>query len=276
MSLPEGTFADIDGLRIHYHDVAPETDSGGPPVLFLHGSGPGASGWSNFNANAEHLAERGLRSLMVDLPGYGLSDKPEDAEYTFDFLGGAVMGLLDQLGVETFAIVGNSMGGALAIHLALEHPERVSRLLLMAPGGLEARHTYMQMRGIRTMLRAVFDPRGLTLDGMQRIFKLQVYDPKNFDPAVIEARFEVAMEQPLQVFKTLRVPNLVSRLGELKCPVFGLWGLNDQFCPVSGADTLARHCEDARVMTLSRCGHWVMVEKAELFNRMSADFLLNG
>ncbi len=271
-AVPEGAFITTPaGVRVHYH-----TWGEGPAVLFLHGSGPGASGWSNFADNARYLAERGLRAIVPDLPGYGLSDKPEHTAYEFPFLAESVMALMDALAIELFAVVGNSMGGALSIYLALEHPGRVERLLLMAPGGLESRHTYMQMRGIRTMLAAVFDPGGLSLDAMHRIFKLQVFDPKNFDPSVIERRYAVAKTQPLQVFKTLRVPNLVSRLGDLKCPVFGLWGLNDNFCPVSGADTLARGCPDARVMTLSSCGHWVMVEKAALFNRLSADFLLNG
>lgn len=267
--LPAGSRVELDGLGVHYHTLG----DGERAVLFLHGSGPGASGWSNFHPNAEALAGADFRCVLPDLPGYGLSDKPDQAIYDFDLLGGAVVGLMDRLEQQRFAVVGNSMGGALAIHLALRHPERVSRLLLMAPGGLEARHTYMQMRGIRTMLRAVFDPGGLSLEGMHRIFKLQVFDPKSYDPALIEARYQVAKTQPLQVFKTLAVPNLASRLGELRCPVLGLWGLNDQFCPVSGAATLARSCPDARVMTLSRCGHWVMVERRAVFDQLAASFL---
>ena len=72
---------------------------------------------------------------------------------------------------------------------------------------------------------------------------------------------------------TLQVPHLAPRLGELTCPVLGWWGIDDQFCPPSGATTLARECKDARVVTLSRCGHWVMVEHTDLFNRWTLEFL---
>jgi 4,5:9,10-diseco-3-hydroxy-5,9,17-trioxoandrosta-1(10),2-diene-4-oate hydrolase len=72
------------------------------------------------------------------------------------------------------------------------------------------------------------------------------------------------------------VPHLTPRLEELQCPVLGFWGVNDKFCPVSGALALATKVPKARVITLSRCGHWVMVEYPDLFNRMTLDFLARG
>ena len=148
------------------------------------------------------------------------------------------------------------MGGALAMLFALRHPERVSRLVLMAPGGLEEREVYMQMRGIRRMMRALYGPEGLTLEGMHKVFELQVFDPSQVPEGVIERRFAMAQQQPRVVFETLRVPNLTDRLPELDCPVLGFWGTDDQFCPVSGAQTLATGCKEACVVMLRtrRCG----------------------
>lgn len=268
MSVPEGKFQDIgDGLRLHYHDVGD-----GPVLLWLHGSGPGASGWSNFKKNFPFFAEAGFRNLVVDNLGFGYSSKP-DTDYTLDFVTGGIRRFLDRLGVERCAVVGNSHGGAVAIQLALDEPARVSRLVLMAPGGLEEREAYMKMAGIRTMMKVFFGEGGITRDTMRTVFGLQLFDPSQLDDATLDERVAIAKDQPKRVMASLQVPHLAPRLAELTCPVQGFWGMNDQFCPSTGAVTLATQCKDARVTLLSRCGHWVMVEHTALFNRQTHDFL---
>ena len=268
-AVPEGRFADVgDGLRVHYHEQGE-----GPAVLFLHGSGPGASGYSNFRRNYPYLAERGFRAIVPDTLGFGHSSKPDDRDYTLDFLAGAVAKLTRVLGVERCAIVGNSHGGALAIKLALDRPELVDRLILMAPGGLEVREAYMKMEGIRTMMKVFLGPEGITREGMRRVFGLQLFDPRALTEEILDERMEIAVTQPKRVLTSMVVPHLSPRLGELACPVFAFWGMNDKFCPVSGATTIAERCKKARVLLLSECGHWVMVEHVDLFNRLSVDFL---
>ncbi len=272
-ALPEGSFAQVGEHRIHYHAVGP---ADGPPVVFIHGSGPGASGYSNFAANAAFLADRGYRAIMPDSIGYGHSDKPADAQYTLDFFVDHLLGMLDALGITSCALVGNSMGGAMAIRAALRAPERVSRLILMAPGGLEEREVYMNMRGIRRMLRCIYGPEGITRAGMAKVFELQLYNPADISDAVIDARLQIALTQPIGVFKTMRIPDQSGELSKITCPVLGFWGMDDQFCPPSGAPKVAGLCPDARVTLLSRCGHWVMVEHPAVFNKAVADFLDEG
>lgn len=268
---PEGIYAEVgDGLRMHANVVGQ-----GPPVLFLHGSGPGASGWSNFAANAQALAEAGYQAILADSLGYGRSSKPEDVDYTLEFMSEAAVRLMDHLGHEQFTVVGNSQGGAQAIRIALHHPQRVSRLVLMAPGGLEPRETYMAMRGIRSMLRCVFGPEGITEDGMRRVFQKQLFDPGQLSEAVVQQRTEAALNQPRRVFETMRVDNQADRLGELRCPVLGMWGADDLFCPPSGVTTLVEQIPDCRVVVFARCGHWVMVEYPDRFNRLVIDFLMH-
>ena len=264
-----GSSTDIGGgLHIHHHEAGE-----GPVVVFLHGSGPGASGYSNFKGNYRELAAAGFRCLVPDALGYGASSKPPEAKYTLDYLCDATLAWLEALGVQRFSLVGNSMGGALAIKLALDHPDRVERLVLMAPGGLEPRETYMAMRGIRRMLKCIFGPDGITREGIRKVFELQLHDPGLLDDATLEERYATAVTQPRAVFETSRVPNQAARVGELQCPVFVLWGMNDQFCPPSGAWTFATGATNCRVLTLSECGHWVMVEQRELFNKLCAEFL---
>lgn len=275
MTEPDGIFVDTGlGWRLHCHDLG--TDLPGRPLVFLHGSGPGASGWSNFAANADVLVAAGHRCILVDSLGYGQSDKPTDVAYTLETMSGALVGLLDALGLDEVVLVGNSQGGAIAIRTALDHPERVGSLVLMAPGGLEARETYMQMRGIRSMLRCIYGPEGITAAGMRKVFEKQLYDSSLVTDALVESRTAVALTQPREVFATMKVDNQAERLSELRCPVLGLWGADDLFCPVSGAVTLAARVPDCRVTVFSRCGHWVMVEQAALFNRLVLDFLARG
>lgn len=268
-AVPEGKYADIgEGLKVHYHEAGT-----GKPVLFLHGSGPGASGWSNFRRNFPYLAERGYRVLVPDTLGYGYSSKPEDRDYDLGFLTGATRRFLDAVGVERCAVIGNSHGGAMSLQLALDAPERVEKLVLMAPGGLEVREAYLQMEGIRTMMEVFFAPGGVTREGMRKVFGLQLYDPAQITDEIIEERYEISLLQPKRVLRSMQVPHLAPSLGRIQCPVFGLWGTDDRFCPLSGAVTLAQGCARSRVLLIGRCGHWVMVEYADLFNHLCADFL---
>lgn len=267
-SIPEGRYADVgDGLRVHYHDAG-----SGLPVVFVHGSGPGASGYSNFQGNYPFFVEAGFRAIVPDSLGFGRSSKP-DVDYDLPFVLGGLKALLRSLGVERCAVVGNSHGGAMAIQLALDEPSLVSKLILMAPGGLEARERYMEQRGIRSMYKAITAPEGLTRDSLRKVLGLQVFDPQWITDDLVSQRWEIAQQQPKRLFTTLRVPELAGQLEALSCPVLGLWGNQDQFCPVSGAEILSTRCSDSRVLRISRCGHWVMVERAALFNRLSTEFL---
>jgi len=266
--IPTGNYAEIGaGLRIHYHDAG-----SGFPVVFLHGSGPGASGFSNFQGNFPYFAAHGLRALVPDSLGFGYSSKP-DVDYELDFILDGLKSWLRGLGIERCAVIGNSHGGALAIKLALDLPDLVTKLILMAPGGLEPRERYMEMKGIRSMMKAVQQPEGITRESMRKVFGHQLFDPTRLSDALIEERFEIARSQPQRVLTSLRVPPLASRLPELACPVLAFWGNEDQFCPVSGAAILSEHCKRSRVMRISQCGHWVMVEYPGLFNEMCVNFI---
>jgi 4,5:9,10-diseco-3-hydroxy-5,9,17-trioxoandrosta-1(10),2-diene-4-oate hydrolase len=143
----------------------------------------------------------------------------------------------------------------------------------MAPGGLEVRERYMEMRGIRSMMKAVLAPEGINEESLRKVLGLQLFDPAQITDALVQERLQIARLQPKNVFTSLKVPHLSPRLAELSCPVLGFWGNEDQFCPVSGASTLSEQCKRSRVLRISQCGHWVMVEHAPLFNRMCVDFV---
>lgn len=269
--IPEGRYAETaDGLRIHYHEAG-----SGQPVIFLHGAGGGASGYSNFKGNYPEFAAAGLRVIVPDLPGYGLSSKPDLEYYDLDFFIAGIKGLVDALGLSKLVLLGNSLGGAVALGYALAYPDEVDRLILMAPGGVEDLDTYLAMPGIANMFEIYRS--GLTgAEAMRAVMIKQLYDPSLLTDEIINERAPIAALQTQAARSILKVPNMTARLGELRAPVLGFWGVNDLFNPVSGASRLSEHCPHARVMLVNRCGHWVQVEHREMFNRLCIDFLLHG
>ena len=122
-----GRFAQAGAVRIHYGEAGT-----GPPVICLHGTGPGADAWTNFRLNAGALADH-HRTLLVDLPRFGRSEKVVVKGPRLDYLSGAIRALLDALGIQRAHFVGNSMGGQVALKLAIDTPERVGRMVLVAP-----------------------------------------------------------------------------------------------------------------------------------------------
>ena len=271
-AVPEGKYVDVGGgITMHCHDTG--SDERGV-VLFVHGSGPGASGWSNFKGNYPFLAEHGFRTIVPDTMGYGYSTKPEEGTFSLSDVAAQYKGLLDALGVERTTVVGNSQGGAIAIAMALDYPDLVARLVLMAPGGLESRETYMAMEGIKAMIRVLYKE-GISKETMRKVFTLQLHDESKITDEIIEERYQVAMTQHKDNIARIHVANQEERLSEIRCPVLCFWGANDKFCPPSGATKISERCASSRTMLISRCGHWVMVEYEKLFNELTLKFLEN-
>lgn len=271
LPLPLGHFATLpDGLRLHYLD-----EGQGPVVLWLHGSGPGASGYSNFKGNYPLFAAAGYRNIVLDLPGFGRSDKPADAQYNLDFFVANLNAFLGKIGVTKCTLLGNSLGGAISIGQALAHPDTVERLILMAPGGVEERETYFRMEGIVRMVET-FAKGPMGPAEMRHVMSLQVFDPSLLDDTIINERAAIAPSQPANLFSTMMVPNMTTRLHEIKAPIFGFWGTDDKFNPHTGALKVIENAPNARMILLNQCGHWVQVEHRDLFNRSCIDFLTKG
>ncbi|MGB8223032.1 MAG: alpha/beta hydrolase [Polyangiales bacterium] len=269
-AVPEGKYAAVGGgITMHYHEAG-SGDRG--VVVFVHGSGPGASGWSNFKGNYPALAEHGYRTIVPDTMGYGYSSKPEEGVFSLDDVAAQYKALLDELRVDRATVVGNSQGGAIAITMALNYPRLVDKLILMAPGGLERREIYMEMEGIKAMLRVLYKE-GISKETMRKVFTLQLHDESKITEQVIEERYQVAMTQHKDNIARILVTNQEDRLSEIQCPVLCFWGANDKFCPVSGASKIAASCPNSRTILIASCGHWVMVEYPKLFNELTLKFI---
>lgn len=255
------------GYELHYHDVG-----AGPAVVLVQGSGPGANGYSNFKFNFEVIARAGFRVVVPDLLGFGYSSKPEGLDYTLELFSSTLCELLDALGLAQCVLVGNSLGGAVSIDIALRRPHLVRRLVLMAPGGIESTETYFKMPGIQRMV-SEFVGGSRDRESLRRILQMLAFDARHVDDALVDERFAILGMQPKDVLGRMRIPDLSARLPELKMPILGFWGMDDQFCPASGAQKVLAACADARFVLYARTGHWVMIERAREFNALVLDFL---
>lgn len=257
------------------HEIVLAQTGSGPAVVFIHGSGPGASGQSNFRQNAQAFVDGGYRVILPDLIGYGQSSKPEGIDYTLDLFTDTLYEALRAHGVDKAILVGNSLGGGIAIQMALDHPGFVDRLILMAPGCIHDREAYFQMPGIAGMVSSFGGP-DFNADEQRRLITNLVYDPVHVTDALVSERFAVARTQPKDVIMRMRTPNLAPRLPELTMPILLFWGYNERFMPLDGITLFLESCPDVRVITFNKVGHWVQVERADEFNRHALEFLRGG
>lgn len=266
--LPRGRMVPVGGGQELHLNVFGE----GYPLIFIHGSGPGASGWSNFKQNVPAFVGQGYQCVIPDLLGFGYSSKP-DTDYTLDLFVSTLTEALVKIGIKRCTLVGNSMGGTISMKMALQTPDLVDRLLVMAPGGLYALDRYLQMEGIQRMLPVLTAPGGLTRDALREVFKLMFFDASLLNDRLIEERFTIAQLQNDAVYKRWSIPSLVEEIGGIRQPILGLWGMNDRFCPVESALILMERVTHARMVLQTSCGHWFQVEQQKLFERELLNFL---
>lgn len=275
-AIPEGRYLTLEsGLKLHYHEAGhPSADR--PSLLFLHGSGPGASGYSNFQGNFPAFVDAGYHCLIPDYIGFGLSDKPADIAYSVPFHAAVMHDFLAHKGVRRFVPVGNSLGGYIALVYALKWPQQVAKLIVMAPGGIEDRATYAaHMPGPQAMGKWIRE-RPQDEASFRELMSNLVFDKADITDQAVAERFAIALSQPSQVWNLQWDPSydpLEPRLQEIGCPVLALWGFHDRFLPVRHALTLAARVPHARVVISNRAGHWYMIEEREDFNRQCLAFL---
>ncbi len=266
---PKGHFVSVGDFEIHYLRYGE-----GEPVVFLHGSGPGASGYSNFKQNIENIVQGGRQAIIIDMIGFGYSSKPTDIDYTLEIFSETVVSALDKISIKKFDLIGNSLGGAVAIQTALSHPDRVKSLIMMAPGGIEEMSVYQSMPGIAKMTK-LYMGEEIGRDALGDILRMLVYDNSAVTDELIDERFAIFESQPKEVLSRLVARNMESELRDIKCPILGFWGQKDEFTPVTGATKFLDQCPNSSFTILSDCGHWVMVEYAEFFNHHVNYFLNN-
>lgn len=264
-------------LRIHYNDCNPGT--GGEVVVMLHGSGPGASGWANFNRNVGPLADAGYRVILLDCPGWSKSDTIVCTGSRSDLNARILKGLVDRLGLERVHIVGNSMGAHSTVAFALANPGAVGKLVLMGggTGGVSA-FVPMPTEGIKLVQTLYADP---TIENLRRMMNVFVFDPGDLTEDLFAARLEnlLARRDHLENFvkssaaNPRQFPDVGHRLGEIAAETLIIWGRNDRFVPLDVGLRLVAGIPNSELHVFNKCGHWAQWEHHVKFNRMVIDFL---
>ena len=268
--------ATVGGVNIHYEDVGQ-----GPVVVLLHGSGPGATGRSNFVKNIDYLA-RNFRVICPDLPGFGKSDmKPVDAPIP-GWWADQILSLLDHLEVDKAHFVGNSMGGMITLKIALEHPARVDRMVLMGSGGGSSIFSLFPTDGIKSLVN-FYEGTGPSIEKLKSFIGQFVYDASALTDDLLQERLDAAMDPRIVAQPPMRpgpagMPEELwrdSRLTQLPHETLLLWGREDRVMPMDMGLILMRQIPRCRFMVMPQCGHWVQWEHAEEFNRIVCTFLEN-
>jgi pimeloyl-ACP methyl ester carboxylesterase len=256
----------VDGLRLRVAEAG-----AGPALVLLHGLSASHHNWEHTIAA---LAGR-WRVVAPDLPGHGDSAKP-DAPYTIDFFAGMIRSLGRALGVEDAVVIGNSLGGQIAIELALTYPRWTRALVLAAPaGGFAA-----PLRALGPAIGAAAAP-GVLRITLPRTLARCFYDPSSPAHAVRRRLLAERLAHPdfpdfaRAVARSLAGALAAGRqpLHRLRQPTLLVWGRDDQLVALSGSRRIMREVAHARLAVFERCGHLPMLEHAERFNRLVADFL---
>lgn len=267
LATPSGT--------LRYHDAGE-----GPPLLLLHGSGPGVTGWRNYRDNLPALSEH-FRCLVLEFPGFGASDATD--RHPMAAAMPSVTHLIDGLGLEQVDVVGNSMGGIIATQIAIASPARVRRLVTI--GGM-GRNIFSPApgEGINLLVEFTEDP---TRERLVSWLRSMVYDQSLITEELIEERWAQATEPATLDFArrmygraglqarsaSADAPPYWAMLHKLQAKTLITWGRDDRVSPVDMVLLPMRTIPDVEVHVFPNCGHWVMIEQKAAWESVVVAFL---
>lgn len=265
-----GTSIRTGDVETNYHDIG-----SGDPLLLVHGSGPGVSAWANWRGTIGYLSPS-IRCIAPDMAGFGFSTVPEGYEYTRENWLAQLVALLDGLGLEQVDVVGNSFGGSMALALAVHHPERVRRLVLMGSVGVSFEIT----KGLDDVWG--YEP---SVEEMGRLMRETfAYDPSFITDDLVRMRYEASIRPGAQEQFSAMFPAPRQRwvdamafseeeIRGIQAPALVIHGRDDKVIPLQNSLTLGQWIDDSQVHVFGRCGHWTQIEHGEAFAREVASFL---
>jgi len=264
-----GASADAGGITTNYLEAGE-----GPPVLLIHGSGPGVTAYANWRLVMPALAEH-FRVIAPDMAGFGFSERPEKAEYGIDLWTDQVIGLMDALNISQASIVGNSFGGAIGLRLAARHPDRVNRLVLMGSMGIDFPIT----EGLNRVWG--YQP---SFDNMRKVLDVFAYNRELVPDELAEVRYRASTQPGFQESYGSMFPEPRQRwvdamrtpdddIRNLPHTTLIVHGREDQVIPADNSLRLMQMITNGDLHIYSHCGHWVQIERSADFNRLVTDFL---
>ena len=256
-------------IKTNYHD-----SGRGFPLMLLHGSGPGVTGWANWRSVMPVLSQE-HRVLVPDIVGFGYTERPGGITYSMDTWLRHASDFMDAVGVDSVDLIGNSFGGALALAFAIQNPKRVRRLALMGSVGVDFEITKAldiiwgyspSVENMRTMMSYFAYDQGLVNDELA----LMRYEA-SIRPGVQEA-YAAMFPAPRQKW----IGALASDEHDIKQiahETLIIHGREDQVIPLSNSYRLFDLIPNAQLHVFGNCGHWTQIEHSDRFVRLIIDFL---
>ncbi|MEW5734831.1 MAG: alpha/beta hydrolase [Thermodesulfobacteriota bacterium] len=257
----KGQYADLNGVRYYYQHLP----GPGEKVLLIHGFSDSSYTWKDV---APLLNEKGYDVWAVDMMGFGWSDKPKDGNYTATGLMEGVAGFMDAVGLERATVVGNSLGGEVAVLLDAAHPEKVERLVLVDAGGYPFKRPFVitltTLPGASTLAPLIFG-KYMVRDNLKQVF----YDDSKVTPELVDAFYNrLRTENALYAMTAIgrgheqeKCDGFIAAVKKVAAPTLIIWGENDPWIPVSLAHRFNQEIPGSTLVLLSQCGHTPQLEK---------------
>jgi len=253
----------------NYHDVGT-----GYPLLLIHGSGPGVSAWANWRLVIPELAKK-VRVLAPDMVGFGYTDRPKDIALNMKTWVQQTVDFLDALKIEKTDIVGNSFGGALAIAMAIEHPKRIRKVVLMGAMGIHFEIT----EGLDSVWG--YQP---SVENMKKMLDLFVYNKKIATDDLAKMRYEASIEAGFQESFSAMFPAPRQQwvefmafddaeIAKIEHEVLIVHGREDKVIPLSNSYKLMELIDNAQMHIFGHCGHWTQIEQSKRFATLVENFV---
>ncbi|QBF33367.1 alpha/beta hydrolase [Thalassococcus sp. S3] len=261
-------FVDAGGIRTRYLEAGE-----GPVVVLIHGGGAGADSVGNWNAVIPRLSDA-YRVIAMDMVGFGETDKPgDDFVYSQEARNTHLTAFLDALSLDHVILIGNSMGGATALGVAVAQPERVDKLVLMGSAGLVTE----VHEGLAPVMNYDF-----TRHGMERLIRALTTEGFEISPDMVAYRHEMSVRDDTRQAYGATMSWIKQQGGlyyeedfvrQVRVPTLVVNGKQDKVVPLANAYRFLELIEPSCGVILPHCGHWAMIEHPEQFAAVTRNFL---
>jgi 2-hydroxymuconate-semialdehyde hydrolase len=266
-------YIDVNGISTHYHESGQ-----GEAVLLIHGSGPGVTAEANWRLIIPRLSEN-FHVYAPDIVGFGYTERSEEVEYGVETWTNHLISFIEEIGESRVHIIGNSLGGALALHIANKRPDLVGKMVLMGAAGLPFMVTY----GLDKVWG--YEP---SVQNMKRLLEIFAYNQDFATDELAQLRYEASIQPGLQeafskMFAEPRQEKLnqlaltEEQIKKIEHPVLMIHGREDIVVPYK--ETSLRYFEllpNSELHIFSKCGHWTQIEKKDEFAELCENFFLRN